>query len=124
MTHEPTYDHTTTLALSCYSVNRKDSLTPGVNESLEAGEGDRTLDINLGKDLPLIPSDDINQLASGQLPVCTSVCTSESDSVKPVADDARAPDPLKILAAEALRLSNADRQRLLVMLAASLGDDI
>lgn len=30
-------------------VNAKDSLTTGVNESLKAGEGDRTLDINLGK---------------------------------------------------------------------------
>lgn len=46
---EPTADETSTLAVSCYPVNAKDSLTTGVNESLKAGEGDRTLDINLGK---------------------------------------------------------------------------
>ena len=49
MTHEPTYDHTTTIALSCYSVNGKDSLTLAVNESFKAGDEDRTHDINLGK---------------------------------------------------------------------------
>lgn len=46
---EPTTDQTSTLAVSCYPVNAKDSLTTGVNESSKAGEGDRTLDINLGK---------------------------------------------------------------------------
>ena len=42
-------DEHLTLAVSCYPVNAKDSLTIAVNESSKAGEGDRTLDINLGK---------------------------------------------------------------------------
>ncbi|MDB5340352.1 MAG: hypothetical protein JWN70_5971 [Planctomycetaceae bacterium] len=46
---EPTTDQTSTLAVSYYPVNAKDSLTTGVNESFKAGDEDRTHDINLGK---------------------------------------------------------------------------
>lgn len=37
------------IAVSGYRVNAKDSVTIAVTESFKAGEGDRTLDINLGK---------------------------------------------------------------------------
>lgn len=37
------------IVVSGYRVNAKDSVTIAVTESFKAGEGDRTLDINLGK---------------------------------------------------------------------------
>ena len=69
-----------------------------------------------------VVSDHGERLTSSEELACTAACTSEPKTVKAGANDARDADPLKILAAEALRLSNADRQRLLVMLAASLGE--
>ena len=89
--------------------------------SSKAGEGDRTLDINLGKDRTAIPSDAINRLTSSQEAVCTSVCTSEPETVKVGGDNALAADPLAMIAAGITKLSEADRKRLLAMLTASLG---
>ena len=62
-----------------------------------------------------------NTLTSSGKLGCTTGCTSEPKTVKTGANDARAVDPLAGLTAAALKLSKADRQRLLVALAASLG---
>ena len=62
-------------------------------------------------------------LASSEKVGCTTGCTSEAENVKAGADSARDADPLATLTAAALKLTKADRQRLLVVLAASLGAD-
>ena len=64
-----------------------------------------------------------NTLTSSGKLGCTTGCTNEPKTVKAGANDARDADPLAVLTAAALNLSKADRQRLLVMLAASLGVD-
>ena len=71
---------------------------------------------------PAVLSDIGERLTSSTKAACTTACTSEPKTVKAGANDARDADPLAVLTA-ALNLSKADRQRLLVMLAASLGAD-
>ena len=70
-----------------------------------------------------VPSETVKGLTSSGKLGCTTGCTSEPKTVKAGANDARAAEPMKMLAAQALKLSKSDRQRLLVMLAASLGAD-
>ena len=63
-----------------------------------------------------------NALTSSGKLGCTAGCTSEPKTVNAGANDGRDADPLAGLTAAALKLSKADRQRLLVALAASLGE--
>ena len=109
--------------LGAYPGNAKDSLTTDVNESWEAGEGDRTLDINLGKVFSIVLSAINKGFTANRQAACTAACTIIQDSVKAGGHDALSTDRLAILAAGISTLSEADRKRLLSMLAASLGAD-
>jgi hypothetical protein len=117
-------DGTRTVAISLYGVNAKDPLTTSVNGPSEWTQQDSNL-----RSLPcqgstghFQPVANEEVMATAEL-ACTAACTSDANSVNSGRDDARAADPLAGLTAAALKLSKADRQRLLVALAASLGVD-
>ena len=90
-------------------VNAKDSLTTGVNESSKAGEGDRTLDINLGKVLSVVVSCYLIGVRSAIKSACSIACTSDQGLNNGPRVASCSSDRLTALAADIANLPEAGR---------------
>lgn len=69
-----------------------------------------------------VDTDAVERVTSSEKAACTTACTRNQESVQVGTAEASTGDNVETIAAQALKLSKADRQQLLVILAGSLGE--